>query len=188
VRGLQSDAQIQRRALMHLLEPAKFRRPRLDQDYNIPNAVASVNKRSKQEDVHAVNMEREIKKREEEHAEAKKRAARRLFLQDVLVHASAFKDYHAKLNVHVKKMSVQVLQYITASERRKRKEEDKERKLRMKALKANDMDAYMKLVQNHKNDRLSQLIEQTNVFLKQIGEKVESENVIFCLIFIMSKV
>jgi thiaminase len=74
-------------------------------------------------------------------------------------------------------MSVQVLQYITALERRKRKEEDKERKLRMKALKANDMEAYMKLVQNHKNDRLSQLIEQTNEFLKQIGEKVESENV-----------
>jgi hypothetical protein len=57
----------------------------------------------------------------------------------------------------------------------------------MKALKANDMDAYMKLVQNHKNDRLSQLIEQTNEFLKQIGEKVESENVIviYVLIFLI---
>ena len=161
---------------MHLLDTTRFRRPRLDQDYNNPNAIYTV--RKKQNTLQDNNnLEREIKKREEELKDAKKRAARRIFLQDILAHASAFKDYHAKLNVHVKKMSVQVLQYITASERRKRKEEDKERKLRMKALKANDMDAYMKLVQNHKNDRLSQLIEQTNVFLKQIGEKVESENV-----------
>jgi hypothetical protein len=122
-------------------------------------------------------LEIDLKHKQDVEDQIKKTHTRRLFLADLLNHYTAFKDYHAKLNVHIKKMSVQVLQYITALERRKRKEEDKERKLRMKALKANDMEAYMKLVQNHKNDRLSQLIEQTNEFLKQIGEKVESENV-----------
>jgi hypothetical protein len=122
--------------------------------------------------------ELERKRKDAEELEQKKRFTRRLFLQDLVDHCTSFKDYHSRILAQNKKISVQVLQYINNAEKRRKLQEDKDRKLRMKALKANDMDAYMKLVQNHKSDRLSQLIQQSEEFLKQIGEKVENENVL----------
>lgn len=42
----------------------------------------------------------------------------------------------------------------------------------MKALKDNDMDAYINLINTQKNSRLMQILEQTHKYLEQLGSKV----------------
>lgn len=49
---------------------------------------------------------------------------------------------------------------------------DKQDKERVKALRANDFEEYIKLVQKTKNTRILELLNQTDSFLKQIGAKV----------------
>ncbi|GMF32420.1 unnamed protein product [Phytophthora lilii] len=52
------------------------------------------------------------------------------------------------------------------------REEDRQEKLRLKALKANDMEAYGKLVAEAKNERLTYLLSQTNSYLESIRKLV----------------
>lgn len=49
---------------------------------------------------------------------------------------------------------------------------DKQEKERVRALKANDYEAYIDLVEKTKNTRILELINQTDSFLKLIGAKV----------------
>jgi SWI/SNF-related matrix-associated actin-dependent regulator of chromatin subfamily A protein 2/4 len=56
---------------------------------------------------------------------------------------------------------------------------DKQERDRIKALKDNDMDAYINLINTQKNSRLMQILEQTHKYLQQLGSKVvlqKSEN------------
>jgi len=49
---------------------------------------------------------------------------------------------------------------------------DKQERDRIKALKDNDMDAYINLINTQKNSRLMQILEQTHKYLQQLGSKV----------------
>jgi len=58
---------------------------------------------------------------------------------------------------------------------------DKQERERIKALKDNDMDAYINLISTQKNSRLMQILEQTDKYLRQLGSKVtlqKNENVL----------
>jgi hypothetical protein len=44
-----------------------------------------------------------------------------------------------------------------------------EERARLKALRSNDMDAYKKLLEKTKNNRLVYLMEQTDEYLKNLG-------------------
>ena len=49
---------------------------------------------------------------------------------------------------------------------------DKEERDRIKALKDNDFDAYINMINTQKNSRLLQILEQTHNYLEQLGAKV----------------
>ena len=49
---------------------------------------------------------------------------------------------------------------------------DKEERDRIKALKDNDFDAYINMINTQKNSRLLQILEQTHKYLEQLGAKV----------------
>ena len=56
--------------------------------------------------------------------------------------------------------------------KKKEEEESESQRQRLLALKKNDMESYMKLVKDTKNQKIQELLEQTNRFLKQLGAKV----------------
>ncbi|KAL3924163.1 MAG: hypothetical protein SGPRY_003997 [Prymnesium sp.] len=59
--------------------------------------------------------------------------------------------------------------------RRANKEKEKAQRERLKALKDNNMEEYMKLVTDSKNERITQLLEETEGYLKELGLKVEEQ-------------
>lgn len=56
--------------------------------------------------------------------------------------------------------------------REREREADREERARIRALKANDMDKYLELVQTAKNDRIQFLLNQTDAALRDIGALV----------------
>lgn len=61
------------------------------------------------------------------------------------------------------------LEMVDRQEQFKREKNDKER---LKALKENNIEIYIDLLNNTKNDRLLKILEQTDTFLRQLGAKV----------------
>lgn len=99
------------------------------------------------------------------------------FVNAVLEHAKAFKEYHAsKLNKQ-KKLARAVAQHRSTIERKRQQKKERLERDRLKALKENDEDKYIQLLEQTKNDRLSQLLKQTDDFLGQLGVAVQSYQV-----------
>jgi hypothetical protein len=62
--------------------------------------------------------------------------------------------------------------HLEQKERKVMNKKHKQERERIKALKDNDMDAYINLINTQKNSRLMQILEQTHKYLQQLGTKV----------------
>lgn len=99
------------------------------------------------------------------------------------------KEYVAKLMDHFEKFSKAAVERRNVRSRvlkglerhfvEKKRIEDRRRKLerveRLKLLRSNDEQAYLNLLENTKNERLLQLVRQTDNYLMQIGAQVEQQ-------------
>ena len=95
------------------------------------------------------------------------------FLTQLFTHHTEFSEYHKRKAKQMKKRCQHARNYIEMSEKREQEKRDKEMKERVKALRANHYDDYLALVQNAKNQRITELLQQTDDFLRQIGAKVK---------------
>ncbi|KAF0684112.1 Aste57867_23899 [Aphanomyces stellatus] len=106
--------------------------------------------------------------------EKKRRAQRHVYLRAVLSHAREFQSFHKARVASLGKVSRNVKAFVESKANKAEREEDRQEKLRLKALKANDMAAYSKLVAEAKNERLTYLLSQTNTYLDSIRALVKS--------------
>jgi ATP-dependent helicase STH1/SNF2 len=115
----------------------------------------------------------ERQKREEQQMNKARR--RNDLVSAVTSHARAFKDFHANNNLLIKKVNKQVIKYVQHKEKKEQLQRERDEKERLQALKANDEEAYIKLLEKAKNDRLRIILDQTDKYLKEIGAAVERE-------------
>lgn len=99
------------------------------------------------------------------------------------------KDFQAKLVLHYNNFKTAISEAKSARARiwknferyliEKRRAEERRRKVeqieRVRLLRSNDEEAYLKLLENTKNERLLQLVRQTDSYLMRIGAQVERE-------------
>ena len=97
-----------------------------------------------------------------------RRQKHQVYLRAVVNHSRDFFSFHKGLQANIAKISKAAKGIIDQKIQRAEREEDKQEKLRLKALKANDMEAYTKLVAEAKNERLTYLLEQTDHYLNDI--------------------
>lgn len=102
------------------------------------------------------------------------------------------RDFHGKLMIHFSNFKAMVAQARTNRARiwkgierhllEKKRAEERKRKLerieRLRLLRSNDEQAYFQMLKNTKNERLLQLVRQTDSYLMRIGAQVERERVI----------
>ena len=110
--------------------------------------------------------EQERRRREEQ------RGVLRGFLKTVERHQKRFVTFHKKRRKTMSKLAHAVEQYHQKMKKDLQREEDRMTKKRLKALKENDMDAYMELVEQTKNTRLQHLLRETESYLKSLGELI----------------
>ena len=114
--------------------------------------------------------------------ETRRGARRKEFLKEVLDHQKDFIEFHKKRAAKIKKNAYLTKTHLEQKERKVMNIRDKQERDRIKALKDNDMDAYINLINTQKNSRLMQILEQTHKYLQQLGTKVviqkkENENI-----------
>lgn len=167
---------------MKQLEVLKFQRAVRSQilaetkplDQNRLNALLS-QKTKEQLDKERRQVDR--KKRKTEIEEANRRGNdRRSFLTAVVNNKKTIKDFYAKNRKKVaEKINKELVNEFEKRARRQKEREKREKKARLDALKANDVEAYKKMIKDTKNDRLRDLISQTDEILRSLGAQLINE-------------
>lgn len=118
--------------------------------------------------------ERNEKKRaaDEEQAQRGRRAD---FLTTLTAHAEEFRAFHREARRGAQRLGRAVLSDFDGKARKERRDGERERKERLKALKENNMEEYMKLVHDSKNERINQLLQETDKYLLELGTKVSQQ-------------
>ena len=83
-----------------------------------------------------------------------------------------FMEFHNKKEQYLKKQVYTAKNHLEWLDRKRQSVKDKMEKERMKALKENDFDTYLQLISSAKNNRLLDILKQTDSFLRQLGAKV----------------
>eukprot|EP01088_Endostelium_zonatum_P011221 TRINITY_DN2514_c0_g1_i1.p1 TRINITY_DN2514_c0_g1~~TRINITY_DN2514_c0_g1_i1.p1 ORF type:complete len:1470 (+),score=521.14 TRINITY_DN2514_c0_g1_i1:62-4471(+) len=87
-------------------------------------------------------------------------------------HVKSFRGFHQNRNKMWKKINRQVVSHYNTQVKRDQTKKNKEEKERLKALKEEDEEQYLLLLNKTKNDRLRALLNQTNEYLQNIGQLV----------------
>jgi ATP-dependent helicase STH1/SNF2 len=105
--------------------------------------------------------------------ELKKKNKHNEFLAELLnFHRDFFENQRKKYHA-LRRTAKDVKTFIDSLDRRKQVEYDKEQKERMAALKVNDLDTYIDLINKTKNERILEILRQTDSYLRQLGAKVK---------------
>ena len=118
--------------------------------------------------------QREQRKREVEREEARKKQLRS-YLGKILGHRDEFLRFHKAKRADVRNCAVAVRRYWEGKEKKVEREKESEERMRLMALRNNDMDEYIRLVETTRNERLNYLIAQTDAYIVKIGELVQAE-------------
>ncbi|KAJ6313019.1 hypothetical protein OIU77_014523 [Salix suchowensis] len=108
-----------------------------------------------------------IEEEERNHVETRKRK----FFAEIL---NAVREFQLQLQATLKRRK-QRNDGIQAWHGRQRQRATRAEKLRLQALKADDQEAYMRLVKESKNERLTLLLEETNTLLANLGAAVKRQ-------------
>ncbi len=95
------------------------------------------------------------------------------FLLSVAKQCKDFKDFHLNKQKRQKKIAKDILAWHSNEERRKQQEEERRQRARLQALRDNNEEEYLKYLAQTKNDRLSQLLKQTDDYLESIGAMLQ---------------
>lgn len=94
------------------------------------------------------------------------------FLNEVLQHAKDFHEFHKKRYAQIKRKHHIFKNHIENKERKVTKEKNVEDQKRKQLLRENNFDDWLKLINFEKNERLMEILNQTNRYIEELGEKV----------------
>lgn len=97
------------------------------------------------------------------------------FLKALLNHREELFRFHRNRRQDLIRMSRFVKQQVDIADSRREKDEVKAEAQRIRALRENDMEAYTKLVQETKNDRLQFLLSETDAYIESINAMIQQQ-------------
>lgn len=104
-----------------------------------------------------------------------KRRNNMAFSKAALSHRDEFLRFHRAKRSDCAKLGRAARQQLESVETKKEKQEGKAEARRLQALKENDMESYMALVQETKNSRLKHLLDQTDDYISTINRMVQAQ-------------
>ena len=120
------------------------------------------------------NIERDDKRKKLEIDQERKKKLLE-FNRNLMNHREEFFRFHKNKKIEIARAAKAVKTHFDLIEYRKEKDETNAEAKRIKSLKENDMEAYLKLVLETKNDRLHFLINQTDSFILKIQHMMEGQ-------------
>lgn len=107
--------------------------------------------------------------------ETRRRARHSNMLQALTNHGSQFKTFVQQRSALKKRLMKDLERYFRDRSREEERRRKKEQMDRLRALRNNNEDEYLELLKTTKNQRLIQLLRQTDEYLMQIGAQVERQ-------------
>ncbi|KAI8928134.1 SNF2 family N-terminal domain-containing protein [Entophlyctis helioformis] len=97
------------------------------------------------------------------------------YVQSILAHSRDFLAFHKQQQARANKLGASIIRHhaLAAKEEERRLQQMSQE--RLNALKANDEEAYLKLIDKTKDTRITHLLEQTNSFLNTLMNAVEKQ-------------
>ncbi len=96
-----------------------------------------------------------------------------IFARKLAAHVQNFENYISYAQTARARMNKGILRYFLEKARAEEKRKKQEQYERLRLLRSNDEQAYLNLLETTKNERLLQLVRQTDNYLMQIGAQVE---------------
>ena len=97
------------------------------------------------------------------------------FLGALTAHGEEFKSFHREARRSAQRLGKSVLNSFELQARKERRDGERAQRERLRALKENNMEEYMKLVSDSKNERITQLLQETDNYLQELGAKVQQQ-------------
>lgn len=102
----------------------------------------------------------------------RKKEKHREYLNQIIQHHKEFTDFHKNKRQVLKKRVQQAKQYLENIEKKDQQERERKERERIQLLKQNNIEGYLKLINEAKDARLVEFMNQTDVFLKEIENKI----------------
>ncbi|CAJ0825025.1 4086_t:CDS:10 [Entrophospora sp. SA101] len=97
------------------------------------------------------------------------------FLQSICIHGRNLAQWHRTNNNKQLKLGRSVLNYHAQVEKEEQKRAERISKERLRALKDDDEEAYLKLIDKAKDTRITHLLKQTNAYLDSLAQAVVAQ-------------
>ena len=97
------------------------------------------------------------------------------FVANVLDHTDKFTRFHKKKRNRLRRIAREIRGANIAKQQKSLRDEERIERQRLRALKENDMKAYMDLMRETKNERLHHLLRETESYLKGLGRLIAEQ-------------
>lgn len=132
-------------------------------------------RRTKKQNVREARITEKLEKQQRDAREHREKKKHIDFLQSVQHHKSEIHNSAAAARSKMSKMGRAMYSHHFNIEKEEQKRIERTAKQRLQALKANDEEAYLKLLDQAKDTRITHLLKQTDGFLHQLASSVKAQ-------------
>lgn len=132
-------------------------------------------RRKKKQNLREARITEKLEKQQRDQREQRERRKHDDYIQGVINHGHEIKSLAREREQKTQKFGRLMQQHHIFMEKEEQKRMEKTAKQRLQALKANDEEAYLKLLDQAKDTRITHLLRQTDSFLHALAESVRQQ-------------
>ncbi|CAG8520564.1 11124_t:CDS:10 [Diversispora eburnea] len=129
-------------------------------------------RRMKKQSIRDARVTDKLEKQQRENRQRCQRQKHLDYLQKIVNHKADMNQWHRTNQNKQLKFGRAVLSYHSQVEKEEQKREERLRKERLRALKNDDEEAYLKLIDQEKDTRITHLLRQTDAYLESLAQAV----------------
>ncbi|PWN52206.1 hypothetical protein IE53DRAFT_367396 [Violaceomyces palustris] len=163
---------------LHLLERQKALREQVVRGLNLATTLGLDRvafRRVKKQTLRDARMTEQLERKQRVDREKRARQKHTDYLTTICNHGRDLVSAHSKANDQAKRLGRMMLKFHADTEREEQKRIERIAKERLNALKADDEEAYLKLIDTAKDTRITHLIRQTDAYLDSLAQAVQAQ-------------
>ncbi|EST06220.1 Helicase/SANT-associated, DNA binding [Kalmanozyma brasiliensis GHG001] len=163
---------------LHLLEKQKQLREQVVQSLNLATTLGLDRvafRRVKKQTLRDARMTEQLERKQRVEREKRARQKHIDYLSTICNHGRDLVAAHTRVNDQARRFGRAMLKFHADTEREEQKRVERIAKERLNALKADDEEAYLKLIDTAKDTRITHLLRQTDGYLDSLAQAVQAQ-------------
>lgn len=163
---------------LHLLEKQKQLREQVVQSLNLATTLGLDRvafRRVKKQTLRDARLTEQLERKQRVEREKRARQKHIDYLSTICNHGRDLVSAHTKANDQARRFGRAMLKFHADTEKEEQKRVERIAKERLNALKADDEEAYLKLIDTAKDTRITHLLRQTDAYLDSLAQAVQAQ-------------